>query len=387
MHTSIGYHTISIFQRFTNYEIDLIMNDFKNYSKATGDIMIYPSDANKSCYKITYRNKYKGISWAIRFSAVYQMDYFPYIIEAQINPKLLSGEMDYVTAADESILPILETKFNEEAQKISKHLGTFDDYRPNRIDYCANFDLLEMGIPATPSQMMKLIERGNIPPHYSERKIYDTVGHRMHSSDDQFYLKSKSVVINIYGKYVHLQNNYPDNPCLEDSKNIVRFEVQCKYLKLYALLAESNRSRVPNRVIMQHLLSNMLARDVIINYFDRVVMRGNYYTLKEATEMVLSRRFRESKEKRLIDTLNLISQQRGICNAKEYLHNIGGDLHGFNLALHELAEENINPVTIPKRFGIKRIPCLLDAFFQLEWKGESFVESFQTLSKMSRKKR
>ena len=386
LHTSIGYHTISIFQRFDNDEIDLIMKDFKSYSETTGNIMIYPSDKNKTCYKIKYKYKRKGIYWLIRFCHGYKIDFCEYIVEAKINPKLLAGEVDYITAADESILPIVEMRFNEEAQRISKHLGTLYDYRLNRIDYCVNFDLLEMGITATPSQIMKLIERGNIPPHYSEYKLYDTIGHRMKSLDDQFYLKSRSVVINIYGKYAHLQNNYPDNPSLETSKNIVRFEIQCKYLKLYALSAESNHSRVNNRVIMRHLLSNAIARSVIINYFDRVIMRGNYYTLKEATERVLSRRFRESKEKRMIDTLNLINQQRGICNAKDYLHNIGGDLHGFNQALHELVAENINPVTIPKRFGIKRIPGLLDAFFQLEWRGESFVESFQTLFKMSKKK-
>lgn len=386
LHTSIGYHTISIFQRFDNEEINLIMKDFKTYSKATGDIMIYPADSKKECYKIDYKSKRKGIHWLVKFCPGYQMDFWEYIVEAKINPKLLAGEPDYVTAVDESILPILEMRFNEEAQRISKRLGTFYDYRPNRIDYCVNFDLLEMGIPITPSQMMTLIERGNIPPHYLEYKLYDTVGHRIKSQDDQFYLKSKSVVVNIYGKYAHLKNNYPNNPSLEASKNIVRFEIQCKYLKLYALSAELNRNHAPNHVIMRHLLSNVVARSVIIHYFDRIIMRGNYYTLKEATEMILSRKFRGDKEKRLIDTLNLISHQRGIYNAKEYLRSTNNDLHYFNQALHELVEENINPVAIPKRFGIRRIPCLLEAFFQLERRGESFAESFRTLFKQTGKK-
>lgn len=253
-------------------------------------------------------------------------------------------------------------RFNEGAREISPLLGTFSLFRLNRIDYCINLDWLELGIPCTPEQMMKLINRSNIPTHYSAYKEYDPVGHRMKSPKNRRYLKSNSVVLNCCSKYAHLRDNYPDSPSLKDSMSVIRFEVQCKYLKLYTMSEGLKREGIPEYDVMRHLLSDYYARGVVIKYFDRVIMRGDYYTLKGAIEKIKARKFRDGKEERMIDTLNHISQQRGIHSAKEALQHEVDGLSRINRGVHELIDENINPVTIPKSFGIKHIPNLLEEY-------------------------
>ena len=384
--TSIGFHTATMFRRFDHKDIALILKDIKAFSKTTGGIMIYPTDETKRCYRVDYTDPHSGIDyWQIRFCSNPTRDFKQYIVEAKINPKILAGETDYVRAANESYLPRVAARFDEEAEKLSKRLGWFYQYRPNRVDYCVNFDLLELGFPVTPEQMMELIGRSNIPAHYSEYQEYHPKDHRMKSLPDQFYLISNSVVINSYGKYAYFRDNHPDNQSMEDSRHVIRLEVQCKYMKLYAMTADLKRRGASDSEITRYLFSDHVARAVVISFFDRVIMRGDYYTLRDATEKVIARNFRDSKRERLIGTLNLISQQRSIHGAKETLTQEGGDLPGFNQALHELVDANINPVTVPKSFGIKHIPNLLEAFFLLEQTGQTALERLADYTKACKK--
>ena len=369
-HSSLGYHTVNFFRRFDYDDIEAIFKDIKQFSKESGKIMLYPTDLRNSCYRIDYTDKYSSIDyWQIR-SCYSSQDFKEHTVEAKVNPKILAGESDYIRAAGERHFPLLAAGFNEEARKLSSLLYGFNEYRPNRIDYCVNFDLQELGYPCEPLQMMELIKRSNIPAHYVERKEYHPTAKRMKALPNSFYLKSNSVRINCYGKFDQLSNNYQDNPSLEDSLSVVRFEVQCRYIKLYNMMARARLKGVPDEDLLRHLLSDEVARETVIGYFNRIIMRGDYYTLKEATERVKVRRFGVGKEERMIDALNLISQQRGIYKAKAIFPLASIALARFNRAMNELVDEmNINPVTIPKSFGIKYLPGLMDAYLRLEFTG------------------
>lgn len=59
-----------------------------------------------------------------------------YIIEAIINPKILAGIIDYLTAATYDDMNVAIVNFNHESNKISSLLGRFNDYKIKRVDYC-----------------------------------------------------------------------------------------------------------------------------------------------------------------------------------------------------------------------------------------------------------
>ena len=380
--SSVGIHTINIFRRYTHKEIDEIRKAFKEYSKTTGSIRIYPTNEAKTCYRIDYLEKHTGIAyWQIRYSSSYKADYRDYIVEAKINPKILAGDVDYIRSSNEGDIPAMIVKFEEEAKKISKHLRNFSRYRLNRVDYCVNFDLQELGFPCTPDQMMELIKRSNIPAHYTEYKKYHPVSKRSKSLPGSFYLKSASVVVNSYGKYDQLLDMYPDNVSIETSQFVIRFEIQCKYQKIYNMTKIAKKDGVPEYAVTRHLLSDEVARMIVYRYFERIVMGGEYYTLKAATEKIKSRNFRGNKECRILSALNLINQQRSVHAAKESLRQKGDDLTEFNRALHELVDLNINPVTIPKSFGITRIPNLYAEYTYMERFGVSMLEELESAMK------
>lgn len=93
--------------------------------------------------------------------------------------------------------------------------------------------------------------------------------------------------------------------------------------------------------------------------------------------MVNSQSFNEQKKKRLINALHLVNQCRSITRAKDTLE--GHDLRAFKQTLKELSALRINPVTIPKEWGIKHIPNLLYAYYDKvqEEKDRKEMEKFQ----------
>lgn len=389
MRSSIGYHTATVFMKTTRKEAISIYEDFVRYGNKTGEIRTRPinmttidSDGDKfikqlysglpKMHRMEYTCKDKGLRWDMRRSVsspgyiksnlVGDGEDMPCTIKAKINPKVLSGDVDYLTAATSDCLRDVEKAFNFETGKISPLLRQFDSYAYNRIDYCFNGDTNELKIGCTAEQMMKLIKRGNIPGGFHEREKYDANSHRGKSCKDSFYLKSNSVVINCYHKGKELEENHPDNSCLEKSHNLIRFEVQCKYSKVYAMssvIREEHNSS--NAMLIKALVSNKVCEDVIRKYFSKIVRNGRYFTLSIARKIVKAYNFRSDKEERLIYALALINECRGITKAKSKL--LGIDLQDFKRSLKDLDDMLVNPVTIPREWNIDYIPNLLWAYY------------------------
>jgi hypothetical protein len=371
--TSLGFHTLTVYRSIDYDDKEKLVKDFEKYRDSTGKVaIIYPggSKYNDSCYEVFYNDvgsktdKKVGILWKIRkcngvggFTA--------YQIEATINPKVLSGITDYITAATGYDLTTAASNFNAEAAKISRIIGKLYQYKIKRIDYCINFNLKELQIECTTEQMMELIKRSNVPPFFSERATYDSSSHRMKTDDNSFYLQSNSVTINCYDKYAQLKKEHPDNPSIADAYNTIRFEVQCKYQKTYALKYKLRLLKFSENY---GLVADDVCRDVATSYFSKIIYTGDYYTLADAVAEVKSCKFRNTKERRLTDTLNLISQSRGILKAREKL--TGNNLIVFHRAISELTELKINPVTIPREWGIRHITNLLGAYLRTELQPE-----------------
>ena len=383
--TSLGFHTFIIFVRLSREQATLIKEAFRELM-LSGEIKIIPygevpfwvmneGDAylknRPAGYNITYNTKLsgirKGIKWTLRISSS-SKDFKEYTLEAQINPKILAGIIDYITAATKDDIKDIASLFNQEAQRISLGIPMFDQFQLKRVDYCINFHLLELGIPSSTDQTMRLFKRSNIPHNYNKVLFYNPIGRRMGSDDSSLYLKSKSVTIQCYDKYSQLQREYPDSPSLENARNILRFEVQCYYRKVYGMRRsyKDNLDPLPYNEFKE-FFSKETCESVIRNYFDRVIMRGDYYPIKHSRNLILKCGFRGNRGQRMIDTLNLVNPSRGgggIHNAKSILTGI--ELDNFKRGLLDLQTTmGINPVAIPSDWGIKHIPNLLDAYDKL----------------------
>ena len=206
--------------------------------------------------------------------------------------------------------------------------------------------------------------------HYEEWMKYDNISHRMKSRPESFYLKSNSVTINYYSKYLQLLNKSQENvkkgyppinqEILDASRNIYRFEVQCKYHKIYSMSQKAKEAG--NRSINKYksLLDPILCVTIISNYYNKVIGKGDWYTLSTAIQIIKSKCFNSQKEQHLINALKDVSRCRSLVKAKEScpIEKIGT----FTRALNQLETLNINPVTIPREWHIEYIPNLLRSY-------------------------
>ena len=382
LRSSLGFHTITLsLPLFDNNEAHQLITDFCTYREKTGNIEIYRineknqpviyyhSDYLPLKTNIKFKDKDRGIRWCIRESKGV-FNFFDYMVEATINPKILSGVIDYLTAATYNDIDLAAANFNEISKKISPLLHSFSDYRITRIDYCVNISLDEFFLECDPMQIMNLIKRSDIPHHYEEWMKYDNISHRMKSRPESFYLKSNSVTINYYSKYLQLLNKSQENvkkgyppinqEILDASRNIYRFEVQCKYHKIYSMSQKAKEAG--NRSINKYksLLDPILCVTIISNYYNKVIGKGDWYTLSTAIQIIKSKCFNSQKEQHLINALQDVSRCRSLVKAKEScpIEKIGT----FTRALNQLETLNINPVTIPREWHIEYIPNLLRSY-------------------------
>ena len=102
--------------------------------------------------------------------------------------------------------------------------------------------------------------------------------------------------------------------------------------------------------------------------------------------MIHSKHFHSQKEERLIRALKLVNDCRSITKAKAAYQ--GSDLVAFKRTLGDLASLGINPVTIPREWGIKHISNLLYAYFDKvseeyinnQWE-EEFISNYKKYAK------
>ena len=208
---------------------------------------------------------------------------------------------------------------------------------------------------------------------------YDDTAHRMKSRPESFYLKSNSVNINYYSKYLQLLNVSKENvekgytpvdpEILDASRNIFRFEVQCKYHKIYSMSQEAERLGDYSVHKSKSLLEPIKCIKIISDYYARVIRKGDWYPLSEAIQIIKSKGFNRQRKDRLIQALKYVSQCRSLANAKASYK--GKELAAFKQTLKELEALNINPVTIPREWHIDHIPNLLrsclDQLLKTSW--------------------
>ena len=386
LHSSLGFHTMTLFLSLDNKDAKKLCRDFGKYSKNTGLIKIFSIDESTKKYRIIYHQENRGIEWMIWFNN-WSRDFKSYMVEVKINPKILGGIHDYLTAATYDDMEAAITNFNLESKRISRILGNFSCYRLKRIDYCINFHLDELVPGCSPEQVMKLIKRGDIPSHYKEWTEYDDTARRWKSKPSSFYLMNNSANINCYNKYMELQERSQDRESkglspipqitLDMAQGIIRFEIQCKYLKTYVLNCKADKAGDHERNKYKCMLSHASCLNTVKYYYKKSIGKGDWYTLQDAVHIIHSKHFNRQKEKRLIAALAQVNQCRSLYKAKSAYE--GDDLKAFKKTLSDLSSLGINPVTIPKDWGIKHIPNLLYTYLDKLGMEENKKETEESL--------
>ena len=400
MDFSMGYHTFAIFRKLSYQDAKTLFEDFQKQDEIRSfqiRTVELPPDADEftkwlySTYPqyhvMDYPGENKGLTWFMRVSKTspgyirrtttfgdrrYSVEEdTPCSIRAVINPKVFCAEVgkkDYLSAADATDLEAVRVAFDKEAANISPVLGQFNQYSMNRGDYCANFLLKGLEryfsperTDEIPALVMELIKRSDVPLHYdtwTKEGEPDGINIGKHSH----YMKSGSTAINIYWKQEQLKIKHPDCPDIDNSEHLLRFEVQCKYPKMYRMTKELKKDGELLDLISS-ILSEDTCADIIAKYFFRVIKPGDYYSFERASHLILERVTKWEKAERLTDALKQIVTHGSIADAKAAYESKSKELEDFRRSIRELGQIGINPVTIPDEWKIDYLPNLLDFYY------------------------
>ena len=139
LRSSLGFHTLTMSYPIFIQESQQLISDFKKYSKETGALQMYPE---RGYFKIEFLSRAEGISWLIRPNVwLERAKLFVDMVDVTLNPKILGGIHDYITAATYDDLDAAIANFNRISASISHLLISFEHYTLTRIDCCVNFAL------------------------------------------------------------------------------------------------------------------------------------------------------------------------------------------------------------------------------------------------------
>ncbi|MFD1449513.1 hypothetical protein [Oceanobacillus sojae] len=251
-----------------------------------------------------------------------------------------------------SFVEALRAALDGATSKISRTLPQSDEWHVSRIDFTVNLtsDYVE--------ECVALAKKGNDPYRYKD--IIDKSG--------SSYRKSKSVILNFYDKFDHISKKVTmdsfDAHLLEEATNVYRIEVQC--LSSNKLRSIRERYNLPKNSNLFDYLRSDIAEWACLSYYEKVIGKGDYYSLAEALEKIDSTGWTIRRKNNIKNFLKLIAQAKGMTNAKkQFLEGkklaltqtvVKGSRNTFRTYVKACEEIGVNPVTIPKDWGIYYIP-------------------------------
>lgn len=297
----------------------------------------------------TYYNKH-GLR-EIVLTARPQFDY--YQIAIRVNPSVLLNQREVIGLMKEDQFGDVCKAFDRAKVDItSVNLPDLREWDANRVDYA-----YEVRTPLA-SQYVRLFKNGDIPNYLKPNKK---------SESSSLYLKSKTVNVNFYDKFEQQKQRAKEGKFadLVASRDILRFEVQCKNGKLNNMKSEG---KVAGKNI-ENFVSPDLAKEIILHYFDWIIGTGTYLKLATAQRRVDEDKSLSKQSKRNLKyALELMAQARSISRArKQFIKGISikntqiyieGIQDTFNVYLAQLQALGLNPVTIPRRWKNSDLPSL-----------------------------
>ena len=181
----------------------------------------------------------------------------------------------------------------------------------------------------------------------------ESCAERNKSSKGLFYKKTKQIE--------EVYENIPDHEkkrLIQEARHIVRFEVQCESGKISNL---KKKYGIKDRSII-HFLDLDIAQDILEKTYLQMIGEGDFYSLYRAQKRIESSTYSKVKKQRLIDTMRLIAQSRGVYKAREKIEQ-GSNIKNmdiclqctgktFDTRLKEIKKIGLNPVLLPKEWGV-----------------------------------
>lgn len=277
----------------------------------------------------------------------------------QLNPRVMLDSLDEYTihlyeATDENN-EIVGQKFSHRMRDLFQdvpglqYLCNFGDWNCHRVDYTCNMRFED---DDTFELFMKLVHKTSEFTRTEMILMKDKKLFEQSAAEGNKSYKSL-----FYDKYKDMSekkgiDETRRSSLLPEAKHVVRFEQQCRKEKVRAL---KRKYKFPDLQAWRFLRED-IARDVLLQRYDKMVGDGDFYKRKEARAIIRKNVEKKFMQKRLIQFLQLIARTRHVATARSYFISptFDGDkfplAHGtiqtFHARTKQLRNLGINPVLI-----------------------------------------
>ena len=349
-------HTLELSQTLSCWELyELVEKSFYGYAKKHGLNCSYPLERRDNGNMNVIGTQFtafsdKGITM---YSVIYSGTRFTtYTWEIKINPQSRNG-IDRISVADE--VDVMES-FDLLDSLLRCELNipfSYKDFHINRLD-CAynhafhNFDMAKLYI--------SLQKKGDIPDELKCFDRYSDKAHKRIVPKDSIYCwnESRTVTINIYIKESQLQidryvgENYDFAP----TKGLLRMEVQCSRQKLVGC---QNMLRV-NNLNPEPFIKDSFNFYILRYYLAWLFRTGDYYTFALARQAISNSQYHKASKDLMLLMLELTSTRGSLKGAIREMTAMGYSDYDIRATLRRFDSLNVNPVTIPVKYGIDYLP-------------------------------
>ncbi|WP_339283801.1 hypothetical protein [Oceanobacillus sp. FSL K6-3682] len=279
-------------------------------------------------------------------------DFFRIYLRVDLQALIIGSRTIDVFKCSKRSVGELRTALDEAILNISSVLSNSTKWQVSRIDFTINLtsDYVK--------ECIELAKKGNDPYRYR-----DTI-----NKPGSSYRKSKSVTLNFYDKLDQISKKIIMNPSekflLEEATNIFRIEVQC--LSSAKLRSIRKKFNLPNKSNLFDYLRADIALWAIMSYYEKVIGKGDYYSLSQALKRIEATDWAMQRKNRIKNFLKFIAQTKSMSIAKMQFHEgkrlagtetvVKGSRNTFRAYVKACEEIGINPVTVPKDWGIYYIP-------------------------------
>ena len=233
----------------------------------------------------------------------------------------------------------LKENFSKFVKELLPHHSNIFYWSVQRIDYTIDIK--------TPNvkEYIKLLQRGDKPPFYKidNEKQHKKEIDKTHYPNGVRY-KNKSATINIYDKYEERKEKAKyKGELLEKCKDILRLEIQCFKRKTITLKRKFKNKENGLKIF---LISEEQQRKLFKYYLSHICGKANYYEYAKALKRIEESNLHDKTKKALKEILLAVAKTKSVWKTKLILKP-----QKYRNYFQKLEKLNINPATIPRRWG------------------------------------
>lgn len=237
------------------------------------------------------------ILYARKYSVPGRSDYFCY--EMFVNPCKVLGRNDVTQIYTADMFQDFQNQFNNIILDFDVPLPELQYWKAYRVDFTRNLEVENVDL------YIKLFQKSDLSGYKFPKDDNNNV---VRFRPGSLYCKKNNHTINFYNKYDELQHNNPyyGEEELQQARNILRIEVQCRKTKLDSI---KQRFNLPDKKIVHFLQREDIAADTVKYYVKKLLGTAPYYKKPTAVRRIQTSNYKNITKTRMLQLLNDVSSQ------------------------------------------------------------------------------